>query len=424
MELSGLLSILTYWPMIVTTGVIVAILGLIVRQPWKKSVQGGIKVAMGALAMFAMSYLAIRYFAPAAAAAASNIGPMNKMAIVDVGWTNSAMVLVNPLIWVNILVFVAINVGLIWIRATKTLYVDFPCMWRGVWTGMIVWAVLDSFLLGSLAMQLFLITDVLFADWNAKRQQEYHEFSPTASFPNSQNAAIIAAPVAWLLARIPGLKDWNVKGEWVQQRLGFFAEPMVLGIITGTVLGLLAGFNILNALLVGVVAAMMFHVWPMALGVTFEGWGVFNEGMRNILVKWMKGKREVYIAVDTSVLLGHPSVGISTTLMYPIAFLLAVFVPGTGLFPVISVQIIQWWMAHITGWTRGNIIHNLIICSIVVILYGWAATSMAEPYTFWSNHYGLIPADLIGSVQVTNWDGGGDLRIWVIYRIASLFAGG
>ena len=98
---------------------------------------------------------------------------------------------------------------------------------------------------------------------------------------------------------------------------------MVLGMITGTVLGLLAGFNILNALLVGVVAAMMFHVWPMALGVTFEGWGVFNEGMRNILVKWMKGKREVYIAVDTSVLLGHPTVGISTTLMYPIAFLLA-----------------------------------------------------------------------------------------------------
>ena len=174
-------------------------------------------------------------------------------------------------------------------------------------------------------------------------------------------------------------------------------------------------------LVVGAASGMMFHFWPQALGLVFDGWGVFNEGMRNILVKWMKGKREVYLAVDTSVLLGHPSVGISTTLMYPIAFLLSVFVPGIGLFPVISVQIIQWWMAHITGWTKGNIIHNLIICSVVVVLYGWAATAMAEPYTFWANFYHIIPQEVAKTgAMVTNWDGGGDLRIWILYKLAAL----
>jgi PTS system galactitol-specific IIC component len=189
------------------------------------------------------------------------------------------------------------------------------------------------------------------------------------------------------------------------------------------VLGFLAGFDVLRAMLVGAVSAMMFHVWPMALGETFGGWAVFNEGMRKILVKWFKGKREVYVAVDTSVLLGHPSVGVSTTLMYPIAFLLSVFVPGIGLFPIISVQIIQWWMAHITGWTKGNIVHNLIICSVLVVLYGLVATAMAEPYTFWANVYGIIPKELAGTVQVTNWDGGGDLRIWVLYKLFSLIGG-
>jgi PTS system galactitol-specific IIC component len=423
MQITGFFATLTSWPLLVTTPIVVLILGLLVRQPWRKAIQGAVKVGMGTLGMFALTYFAITYFAPAVVGAAQTIGgPMDRMTLVDVGWTNAAMILVNPMIWVNILIFVAINIGLIWIGATKTLYVDFPCMWRGVWTGMVIWAVVDNFFWGSLAMQIFLISDVLIADWNAKRLQTYHEFSTTASFPNSQNAAILAAPLAWVLARIPGLKDWNIKGEWVQKNLGFFAEPMVLGMITGTLLGLLAGFNVLNALLVGVVAAMMFHVWPMALGVTFDGWSVFNEGMRNILVKWMKGKRQVYIAVDTSVLLGHPTVGISTTLMYPIAFLLSVFVPGIGIFPVISVQIIQWWMAHITGWTRGNIIHNLIICSVVVVLYGLAATAMAEPYTFWAQQYGLIPQALLDAgVQVTNWDGGGDLRIFLLYKLFGLF---
>jgi galactitol PTS system EIIC component len=406
-----------------TIPVVVLILGLIVRKPWKESLQGAIKIAMGGIGMAALTYFTITVFAPAALGAAANIGgPMSDMTMVDVGWSTSLAGLISPMMWLNILIFVAINMGLIWIGATKTLYVDFPAMWRGAWTGLVVWVVTDSFLWGTVAMELFLISDLFLADWNAKRQQTFHEFNPNASFPNSQNAALIAAPLAWLLARIPGLKDWNIKGSFVRKKLGYFAEPMVLGLITGLVFGILAGFDIVNVMIVGFTSAMMFHFWPQALGVFFEGWSVFNEGMRNILVGWFKDKREVYTAVDTSVLLGHPSVGISTTLMYPLAFILAVFVPGVGLFPLISIQIIQWWMAHITGWTKGNIIHNLVICSVVVVLYSWAATAMAEPTTFWVQQYGMIPQEWIDAgVQVTNWDGGGDLRTFLLYKLFSLF---
>lgn len=424
MELTGFFAQLVELPYLATIPIVVLILALIIRQPWKASLQGAIKVAMGGFGMMALTYFAIEYFAPAALGAAANIGgPMADMTMVDVGWSNALAALASPMMWINILLFVAINIALIWVGVTKTLYVDFPCMWRGAWAGLIVWVVTDSYWMGTIAMELFLISDVLLADWNAKKLQTFHEFNPTASFPNSQNAAVIAAPLAWLLSIIPGLKDWNIKGDFVRKKLGYFAEPMVLGMITGIVFGLLAGFDFWNVLLVGVTSAMMFHFWPMALGLFFDGWSVFNEGMRNILVKWMgeKGK-EVYTAVDTSVLLGHPSVGISTTLMYPLAFLLAVFVPGVGLFPVISVQIIQWWMAHITGWTKGNIIHNLLICSVVVVLYGWAATAMAEPYTFWINKFGMISQEMLDAgVLVTNWDGGGDLRIWILYKLFSMF---
>jgi len=426
MEITGFFSMLAKLPNLATIPFVIFILALIVRQPITKAIEGAIKVSMGGLGMLAITYTAITIFAPAVAGAAKTIGgPMTKLTLVDVGWTAALMVLANPMIWVNILIFVAINVGMIFIGLTKTLYVDFPAMWRGVWAGMVVWMVTNNFFIGTAGMMIFLISDVLLADWNAKRQQEFHQFSSNASFPNSQNAAVIAAPLAWILAHIPGVKSFDIPTDWVKKYLTFFAQPLVLGMITGTVLGLLAGpsgdwvMYILNAILVGVVSAAMFHVWPMALGVMFEGWSVFNEGMRNLLVKYMKGKREVYVAVDTSVLLGHPTVGVSTALMYPIAFLLSVFVPGVGLFPVISVQIIQWWMAHITGWTKGNIIHNLLICSVLVVLYGWVATAMAGPYTEWANLYGIIPANM-SNVLITNWDGGGDLRIFLIYKLFSL----
>ena len=36
-------------------------------------------------------------------------------------------------------------------------------------------------------------------------------------------------------------------------------------------------------------------------------------------------------------------------------------------------------------------------------------------------HYGLIPQEMIDAgVQVTNWDGGGDLRIFLLYKLFSL----
>jgi PTS system galactitol-specific IIC component len=429
MQLTGFFAPLAGLPFLATIPIIVFFLGLIVRQPAQKSLEGAIKVTIGGFGMWGMSWVAIKFFGPAVMNAAQTVGgSMSDMTLIDAGWTSSATAITSPMMWLGILLFVAINVGMIWVGLTKTLYVDFPAMWRGAWTGLVVWVTADSFLWGMLAMEVFLITDVLLADWNAKRMQDFHEFNPSASFPNSQNAAVIAAPLAWILARIPGLKDWNLKGEWAKKHLTFWAQPVILGMITGIVLGLLGWQastewynNILNAILIGGIASMMFHLWPTALGMLFEGWSVFNEGMRNILVKWMKDKREVYVALDTSVLLGHPTVATSTMLMYPLAFLISIFVPGVGLFPVISVQIIQWWMAHITGWTRGNIIHNLIICSVVVILYGWAATAMAEPYTFWVNHFGMMPKEIADAgMMVTNWDGGGDLRIWILYKLAAL----
>ena len=50
-----------------------------------------------------------------------------------------------------------------------------------------------------------------------------------------------------------------------------------------------------------------------------------------------------------------------------------------------------------------------------------AATAMAEPYTFWMEAYGMIPQEMLDAgAMVTNWDGGGDLRIWLIWKLFSL----
>ncbi len=107
-------------PAIAASTIVVFLLSVIIRQPVKKGIQGGIKVAMGSLAMIAISYLAITFFNPAVQGAAQRLGgSFSKLTLVDVGWTNAAMVLVNPMIWINILIFVGVNIGLIWFASPR-----------------------------------------------------------------------------------------------------------------------------------------------------------------------------------------------------------------------------------------------------------------------------------------------------------------
>ena len=104
MEITGFYAQLVELPYLATIPIVVLILGLIIRQPWRESLQGAIKVAMGGFGMMALTYFAIEYFAPAALAAAANIGgPMADMTMVDVGWSNALAALASPMMWINIL---------------------------------------------------------------------------------------------------------------------------------------------------------------------------------------------------------------------------------------------------------------------------------------------------------------------------------
>ena len=91
---------------------------------------------------------------------------------------------------------------------------------------------------------------------------------PTISYTSS---IIIAAPLNWLIDRIPGLNKVNFSIKGVQKYLGVFGDPMMLGFILGCAMGALAMFPFDQIFLTGINVAAVMVLMPKMTAMFVEG---------------------------------------------------------------------------------------------------------------------------------------------------------
>src|SRR5699024_6166029 len=125
------------------------------------------------------------------------------------------------------------------------------------------------------------------------------------------------------------------------------------------------------------------------------------------------------IGLDAAVLLGHPSVIATALLLTPITVFIAVILPGNSVLPFGDLATIPFVIAFIVGAARGNIIHSLIVGTIMIAVSLYAATDLAPVFTQMATDSNVnIPE---GSAMVSSIDQGGNIVNWVIWRIFDLF---
>ena len=93
------------------------------------------------------------------------------------------------------------------------------------------------------------------------------------------------------------------------------------------------------------------------------------------------GEREIYIGLDAAVALGHPAVISTALILVPITVLLAVILPGNQVLPFGDLATIPFVVAFIVGAARGNIIHSVIVGTIMIAISLYIATDVAPIFT-------------------------------------------
>lgn len=358
--------------------VVIFILGLILGMKWTSAIRSGITVAVGFVGIFLTVGLLGDTVSAIGEAFAKNTG--TGLSVIDIGWpAASSLAFGSPIGYLIIPIGIVLNVILLFVRATKTLDVDLWNFWHIAFVGALVQFVTGSFWVALIAAIFAFVIALFLADWSAPLVEKYYGM-PGISIPHLQSAGymLLAVPFAWVLRKIPGLKNMKLNPDTTRKRLGLLGEPMILGFIIGLILGLAAGQDFGTALGTAITIAAVMLLIPRMVAILMEGLTPVAVAARTFMSKRFAG-REFYIGLDAAVLVGSPAVIAAGLLMVPVEILLALGLSpiGNQTLPFVDLADGVFVAALLVPLVGGDLILTIILGAIVMGVGLWFATQIA-----------------------------------------------
>lgn len=403
--------------------IVLIVMGLIFRVGWQKAVRGGVTTGIGLAGLFLVVNLIISALQPAVQALATRLGVAK--GLVDVNWADAGIAWGWPGVAALVVGIIVVNIIMVVLRLTKTIWTDVWSYWHGSALAGFVWALTGSVLWGVVAGVLYLVVGSLLSDITAKKYQEFNDM-PGIGVPcgTTVQASLVAIPVVWVLDRIPGLKDWDASPEGIKKRFGLVGEPAILGLLLGIIIGIAAGYNVQQILGLGMNVATMMVVLPRMVSIISEGLIPITMSVVQFMRERFKD-REIFVAVDCAVLLGHPAVMASAVILFPLSVLLAAVLPGVQMLPIASLAVIPFWAGAVVPYTKGNVVKTVIVLLVYSIPFMYLSTLTADVHTLAFQNMGQFADQIAQGLKLASWDMGGDILgaiIQSLFRLLGLAA--
>lgn len=397
--------------------VVIFLLGLFFGQKAGKAFRSGLTIGVAFVGIFLVIDLLVDNLGPAAQGMVERLGV--SLTVIDVGWpATSSIAWASSVAAFIIPLGLIVNVVMLLTKTTKTMNVDIWNFWHYTFMAAMVYAISGSIIQALIAAILFQIVALKVADWTAPMMSEFYEL-PGVSI--ATGSTISYAPGIYLVKgvqKIPGLKNWNADPDTIQKRFGIFGESIFIGLFLGVVIGILAGYNIGDIIEIGVAMAAVMVLMPRMVKLLMEGLMPVSESARDWLNKKF-GETDIYIGLDAAVALGHPAVISTALILVPVTVVLAIILPGNALLPFGDLATIPFVVAFIVGAARGNIVHSVIVGTIMIAISLYIATDVAPIFTDMATNAQFEMPE--GSTQISSIDQGGNIVNWVIYKLFSLF---
>lgn len=367
--------------------IIIFIFALILGAKPGRAFRSGVMVGIAFIGINLVIGLMWGSLSDVAQAMVTNLGIQRD--VVDVGWPSAAAIAFgsNVGLWV-IPVALLVNFVLLITRLTKTLNVDVWNFWHFAFIGSLVTAATDSLAYGIFAAAIAAAFALFLADWTAKGVQRFYGV-PGISVPHLTSApgVPIAIAVNWVIDKIPGLKDLDADPDTIQEKFGVVGEPVIQGLVIGLILGILGYYNagdaqtvIIKVLQIGMNLAAVMVLLPRMVQILMEGLIPVSEAARDFMQKRASG-REIYVGLDSAILIGHPAAISSSLILVPIAILLSIILPGNRVILFADLAVIPFVVAMFAPIMRGNILRMVIGGTITLATGFYVATGMSSFFT-------------------------------------------
>ncbi|NMB62753.1 MAG: PTS sugar transporter subunit IIC [Chloroflexi bacterium] len=383
--------------------IIIFILGLILGAKPGKAFRAGVTIGIAFIGINLVINLMWGTLSDVAQAMVTNWNIQRD--VVDVGWPSAAAIAFGTDVglWV-IPIALAVNIVFLLIKWTKTLNIDVWNFWHFAFLGSLVYVATGNLTYGLVASAIAAALGLFVADWTAKAVQSFYKL-PGISIPHltSGPGVPFAIITNWILDRIPGVKNWKADPDTIQKRLGVFGEPVILGLVIGLVLGVLGYYNaeqaVVKVLQTGINLAAVMLLLPRMVQILMEGLIPISEAARDFMKK-RASDREIYIGLDSAILIGHPAAISTALVLVPIAILLSIILPGNRVILFADLAVIPFAVAMFAPLMRGNIFRMIVAGTLELIAGFYIATGMADFFTSAALNAGFAMPE--GAAKITS----------------------
>lgn len=379
--------------------VIIFIIGVLLGQGIGKSLRAGLTVGIGFVGIDLVISLMTENLGDAAKAMAENYNL--GLDVVDIGWPGT-----SPMAWgsdmgiIAIPIAIVVNILMLVTKMTKVVNVDIWNIWHIAFTGAIVQIATGSYIWGIVAIIVHSAVIYKLGDIFIPVTDGYFALEGIA-MPHGTSAymGVFAAPINDLIDHIPGVNKINLTPERIEQRLGVFGQPTIIGALLGFIIGLLAQYSIGDALTLAVQMAGVMVLMPMVVKLIMEGLTPISEAARKILDKHFSGG-DFRIGLDCALMLGDPAVVAGSMLFVPLSILIAVVMPGNRILPFGDLATIGFFIAIAVGVHKGNIFRTLFSGTLIMSFTLWISNQMASLQQTLGQNVGLSsPGEQISSLD-------------------------
>ncbi len=314
----------------------------------------------------------------------NSIGPVSqgmvqrfglKLDIIDVGWPAAASIAFGSQISTIIIpAGILLNLLLIFARVTKTINIDIWNFWHFAFVGGLVQWSTGNIWYGLISALVFAAAMLFLADWTGPAIQQTLRL-PGISIPHGFSAAAVpfAIVINKLIDLIPGLNKIEGDPETIKKKFGLLGEPLIMGVVIGLILsgvaylGLGAWTDWLGKMLnTGITLGAVMVLMPRMVSLLMEGLIPLSDAARVFLQKHSKD-REIYIGLDSAILVGHPTAIATGLLMVPITLILAVILPGNHVIPFADLAVIPFLVAIVIPIVSANVFRAVIISTVFMV---------------------------------------------------------
>lgn len=352
------------------------------------------------------------------------IGPVLKLIIqrtgisqdvLDVGWPPLAGITWSfKLAPILILLILLVNIIMLVFKLTNTINIDIWNYWHFIFTAQLVYFISGNIPLAIIAAIVLLILCIKLADWSVDDVVKISGIKGV-SITTLSGLAYYSFTLFLdsLFDKIPKFNKLKADPEHIKEKLGFFGEPMFLGIAMGVVLGIGAGYSLKDILDLALNIAAVIYILPKMSGILGEGLMPISEGMKEYMLRKFPNMKNTYIGLDLALLMGNPSAIVTGILLMPVALILAFILPGVRFIPLGDLPNTIGAVVMIVVATKGNVIRALLAAIPIIIGKLYAASAMANIFTGLASQSGYKVSGYDGTIT-SFLDGGNLMRLWIV----------